>query len=110
MNVERKYQVFISSTYTDLRAEREQVLRGLLETDCIPIGMELFPPTDEAQWQYIKRVINQCDYYLLILAGRYGSIDPDTGLSYTEKEYMYAEALGKPILAFLRTPCQCGAD
>lgn len=64
--------------------------------------MELFPPSDEAQWQYIKRVIDQCDYYILILAFRYGSIDEDTGLSYTEKEYMYAESLGKPIIAFLR--------
>lgn len=102
MNIERKYQVFISSTHTDLRAEREQVLRALLETECIPIGMELFPPTDEAQWQYIKRMIEQCDYYILILAGRYGSIEPDSGISYTEKEYIFAESIGKPIIAFLR--------
>ena len=102
MEIERKYQVFISSTQSDLRAEREQVQRALLETECIPIGMELFPPTDEAQWQYIKRMIDQCDYYLLILAGRYGTIESESGISYTEKEYIYAESIAKPIIAFLR--------
>jgi hypothetical protein len=102
MNIERKYQVFISSTWSDLHAEREQVVRALLENECIPIGMELFPPSDETQWQYIKRMIDQCDYYLLILAGRYGTVEAESGISYTEKEYLYAESIAKPIIAFLR--------
>jgi hypothetical protein len=75
--VEKKYQVFISSTYIDLQEERQEVMNALLELDCIPSGMELFPATNEEQWDLIKDVIDECDYYVLILGGRYGSLDSD---------------------------------
>lgn len=51
---------------------------------------------------FIERVINRCDYYILIIAGKYGSTSED-GLSFTEKEFRYAHSKGIPILAFLRT-------
>jgi hypothetical protein len=97
--MERRYQVFVSSTYDDLREERQQVIQALLESDCIPAGMELFPAADEEQWSFIKRVIDECDYYLVIVAGRYGSTDRE-GTSYTEKEYDYAVERGKPVIGF----------
>ena len=97
---QKKYQVFVSSTYDDLQEERREVMKVLLEMDCIPSGMELFPATDEDQWSLIKEVIDNCDYYIVIIAGRYGSLGSD-GLSYTEKEYRYAAESGKPIIAFL---------
>jgi hypothetical protein len=96
----KKYQVFVSSTYEDLRVERQEVIHALLELDCIPSGMELFPAADEDQWSLIKGVIDECDYYILILGGRYGSTDKD-GVGYTEMEYQYALKTGKPIIAFL---------
>ena len=83
-----------------LREERQEVMHALLELDCIPSGMELFPAADEDQWSLIKGVIDECDYYILILGGRYGSISPD-GVGYTEMEYQYALEKGKPIIAFL---------
>jgi hypothetical protein len=98
--MEKRYQVFVSSTFEDLQDERREVLQALLELDCMPAGMELFPAADEDQWTLIKDVIDGCDYYLIILAGRYGSVGPD-GTSYTEMEYRYALEKGKPILAFL---------
>ena len=98
--MEKKYQVFVSSTYEDLRAERQEVMHALLELDCIPSGMELFPAADEDQWSLIQQVIDECDYYVLILGGRYGSIGTD-GIGYTEKEYLFALEAGKPIAAFL---------
>jgi len=98
--MEKRFQVFVSSTYQDLAEERQEVMHALLELDCIPSGMELFPAANEGQWSLIKRVIEDCDYYILIIAGRYGSCGPD-GMSYTEKEYRYAEAIGRPIIAFL---------
>lgn len=104
MSIERRHQVFVSSTYEDLREERHEVIQALLELDCIPAGMELFPATDEDQWSLIKRVIDECDYYIIIVGGRYGSIGPQ-GISYTEQEYRYALEVGKPIIAFLhKTP------
>lgn len=98
--MEKRYQVFVSSTFNDLQEERKEVMQALLELDCIPCGMELFPASNEDQWTLIKRMIDDCDYYILILGGRYGSIGED-GIGYTEKEYRYALKIDKPILAFV---------
>jgi hypothetical protein len=73
----------------------------LLECDAFPIGMEIFPATDDDAWTLIRRIIDGCDYYLLVIAGKYGSVDPTSGLSYTEMEYDYAVSSGKPVMAFL---------
>ncbi|OHV27043.1 DUF4062 domain-containing protein [Rhizobium sp. RMa-01] len=95
-----RYQVFVSSTFVDLQNERSAVFQTLMEMDCIPAGMELFPAMDEEQWNFIKRVIDDCDYYILILGGRYGSVST-TGISYTEMEYDYAISRGLKVLAFV---------
>lgn len=96
-----KYQVFISSTYSDLLNERRQVLDILLMADCIPAGMENFVATDDEQFSVIKKVIDLCDYYILILGKRYGSVNEKTGISYTEMEYDYAIERGIPVLVFV---------
>jgi hypothetical protein len=107
--VERRYQVFVSSTFEDLREERAAVVEALLELDCIPSGMELFP-RDSDQWSLIRRVIDECDYYIVIIAGRYGAVGPD-GKSFTQMEYEYAVLRGKPVIAFLReNPSNIPAD
>lgn len=98
MNI--KFQVFVSSTYRDLVEERQEVMQALLELDCIPVGMELFPAADDDQWTLIKRLIDDCDYYILIIGGRYGSIN-EVGISYTQMEYEYALSKGIPIISFL---------
>jgi hypothetical protein len=98
--MDKRFQVFVSSTYADLREERQRVIQALMEMDCIPSGMELFPAADEEQWLFIKRIIDDCDYYLLIIGGRYGSTTPE-GISYTEKEYDYAIEKGMKVIALL---------
>ena len=98
--MDKRYQVFVSSTYVDLQEERQKVLQTLMEMDCIPAGMELFPATDEEQWEFIKKIIDDCDYYLLIIGGRYGSKAED-GLSYTEKEFDYAVSKNIKVIALL---------
>ncbi|MGE8350142.1 MAG: DUF4062 domain-containing protein [Pseudomonas protegens] len=108
--MEKRYQVFVSSTFIDLQEARKEVMQALLELDCIPSGMELFPAADEDQWSLIKKVIDDSDYYIVILAGRYGSIGPD-GYSYTEMEYRYATEIGKPVIGFVhRNPGQLPAN
>ena len=98
--MDKRYQVFVSSTYEDLQEERKEVMQALLELECIPSGMELFPASNEDQWSLIKRVIDDSDYYIVIIGGRYGSLNNE-GMSYTEMEYRYALDTGKPIIAFL---------
>lgn len=95
----KKYQVFISSTYTDLLDERQAAVEAILKAGHIPAGMELFAAGDESQLDTIKRWIEASDIYMLILGGRYGSLEPKTGLSYIELEYDYAVSLDIPIFA-----------
>ena len=63
--------------------------------------MEYFNASDASQWDVIKSLINECDYYVLIIAGRYGSIDETTGISFTQKEYEYAISQGVPVISFV---------
>lgn len=97
-----KYQIFVSSTFADLRHEREMVTWKLLKDHHIPAGMETFPASDDRGWETIARSIDDSDYYILILGWRYGSIDETTGVSWTHREYRYARDQGIPVLAFLR--------
>jgi hypothetical protein len=98
--MERRHQVFVSSTYVDLIPERRELIQALLEIECLPAGMELFPAADESQWDLIKRTIDDSDYYVVVVGGRYGSIGSD-GDSYTEMEYDYAVSTGMPVLGFI---------
>ena len=98
--MEKRYQVFLSSTYVDLKEERLEVMRALLELDCIPSGMEYFPAANDDQWTFIQELIDQCDYYIVVVGARYGSTSDD-GLSFTEKEYRYALEKGIPVIAFV---------
>lgn len=108
---QRRFEVFVSSTYSDLREARQRVTMTLLECDAFPTGMEIFPVTDDDAWTLIRRIIDGCDYYLLVIAGKYGSVDQTSGLSYTEMEYDYAVSAGKPVMAFLHgNPGQLAAN
>jgi Domain of unknown function (DUF4062) len=95
-----RHQVFVSSTFEDLKTQRDKVISALLKLGAIPAGMELFPASDADSWALIQKIISTCDYYVVIVAGRYGTLTDD-GLSYTEREYNYAEDCGIPVLAFL---------
>lgn len=96
----KRYQVFVSSTFADLKEERSKVIQTIMELDCIPAGMEIFPAIDEEQFEFIKKIIDDCDYYILIIGGRYGTVSED-GVSYTEKEYNYALEKGIKVIALI---------
>lgn len=95
----KKLQIFISSTYTDLIEERQAVVEAILMAGHIPAGMELFAAGDKSQLETIRRWIKESDIFMLILGGRYGSIEESAGKSYIQLEYEYALELGKPIFA-----------
>lgn len=99
--IDKKYQIFVSSTYLDLIEERDTVIKTILNLYHIPIGMEMFSAGDDEQWGVISRTIDTSDYYVVVIGDRYGSTT-DTGISYTEKEYDYAVSKGVPVLAFIK--------
>ena len=92
-----RYQVFISSTFEDLKDERKSVIECLLAQDYFPSGMEFFPSTNCDQFDYIKDMIDQSDFVIVIVKGRYGS-------GYTEKEFDYSISKGKIVLVFMYEP------
>jgi Domain of unknown function (DUF4062) len=95
----KKLQVFVSSTYEDLKVERQAAVEAILSAGHIPAGMELFAAGDRSQMEVIKRWIDESDVFVLILGGRYGSLDPESGKSYIQLEYEYAQEKGKPFFA-----------
>lgn len=97
---DKRYQVFISSTFQDLREERRAVQDVIISMGDFPVQMESFPAADEDQFEFIKSLIDKCDYYVLIIAGRYGTPAED-GISYTHKEFRYAVEKGVPVLVML---------
>ncbi len=97
--IEKSYRVFLSSTYIDLRDERQAAMQTLLKMNCLPVGMELFPSGPDV-WELIQELIDKCDLFILITADRYGSTSDLDGKSFTEREYLYALEQGKPIRAY----------
>lgn len=95
-----KLQVFVSSTYTDLIEERQAAVEAILDAGHIPAGMELFK-AGKSQMKTIRKWIDDSDVYMLILGGRYGSIEEESGLSYTELEYQYALSKNIPVFAII---------
>lgn len=98
----KRYQVFVSSTYTDLKSERQAVIQSVLKLRHIPVGMEHFVAANEEQFSYIKRLLDETDYYIIIIGNRYGTTTDD-GISYTEKEFDYAVNIGIPIIACIHS-------
>lgn len=97
---DKRYSVFISSTFEDLKDERRAVQDTVLSAGDFPVQMEYFPATDEAAFDLIKSLLDSCDYYILIIGGRYGTLDAD-GVSFTHKEFRYAASRNIPVLVML---------
>lgn len=102
MTDRRKFSLFVSSTFEDLKEERQALFSVALENNFIPVGMEQFHGAPTSQWNVIMKMVDECDFYLIILGGRYGSIDESIGISYTEKEYNYAKEKNLPVLVLIK--------
>lgn len=100
--LKKKYQVFVSSTFDDLKEERSQVYESILSMGHIPVGMEYFGSRSKTSVAVIKGFLDQCDFQLTIIGSRYGSLIQETQVSYTEMEYDYANDIRIPQLGFLQ--------
>ncbi|MFV5318932.1 DUF4062 domain-containing protein [Priestia megaterium] len=97
----KKLQIFVSSTYEDLKDERQKAVEGILRAGHIPAGMELFTAGSQRQWDVIEEWIKESDVLMLIMGGKYGSIEPTTEKSYTEMEYRFAIENNIPVFAIV---------
>jgi len=104
--IDIKYQIFLSSTFIDLKKERALVQETILGLYHLPIGMETFHADNDEQWEIIKETIDTSDLYIIIIGHRYGSLTKKGKriISLTQKEYEYASEKKKkiPTLIFIR--------
>jgi len=99
---QKKFQIFVSSTYDDLKEERSRVYEAILAMGHIPVGMECFGSRSKTSVLVIKGFLDQCDLQITIVGTRYGSLLHGRQISYTEMEYGYAKKIGIPPLGFLQ--------
>lgn len=98
---EKQYiPIFVSSTYEDLKEYREEVKNVLIRLETVVKGMELFGSTPNTPLNECMKKLKESKVYIGIIAERYGSIDEETGKSYTQLEYEEAKRLGFPILIY----------
>lgn len=102
--MKRKYEIFVSSAYEGLQEERQALYRAIVALGHVPVGMESFVAADIEQFTFIKSQIDSADCVIVVLATRYGSVNPDTQKSMTELEFSYAEQTGKPVIALVLRP------
>jgi hypothetical protein len=99
--MQKRYQVFVSSTFNDLQEERRMVFDAIIRKKCFPVGMESFPSLTRDSLGYIKEIIDESDFFLVLLGGRYGDSADENGVSFTELEYLYALEKSKPIIPLI---------
>ena len=96
----------VSSTFYDLRQIRADLTAFIVdELGYVPLLSELnsFPVNPDAPTteNCRQRVEEHADILVLVVGGRYGSIDPDTTKSITNLEYLTARSKGIPVYAFV---------
>jgi len=95
------WRVYISSTYKDLKVEREAVREALLQMHLIPAGMEAYNSSETPPLKRCQEDIATCQVYVGICAWRYGFVPPGETRCITELEYEQAGMRGIPRLLFL---------
>jgi len=98
--INRKYQVFISSTFKYMEGARKAAVSGVSDCNHIPIALENFAPESASDLEVIKRAVSDCPIYVLILGPTYGAIPTGRNKSYTHIEYEMAVKAGREILVF----------
>ena len=97
----KMYQIFVSSTYSDLVDIRDIAYQVILDMRQVPVGYHDIA-TDSNIQGTINPLIDNSEIFILIIGKNYGSIS-SSGISYVEEEYNYAISKGKPILCFVRS-------
>lgn len=94
------YSAFISSVFESLRDERSEVIDALLDYRILPICMEHFTVSTSGKFSDIEALIDESDFFILLLGKYYGSTDAE-GIAWTEREYDYATKKKKHIIAII---------
>ncbi|MCU0645620.1 MAG: DUF4062 domain-containing protein, partial [bacterium] len=83
--------IFVSSTYEDLKEYRSAVRAAILELGHTPIMMEDFIPSGYLPKEECCRLVEKSYVFIGIYAHRYGYIPGGDRVSITEQEYLHAK-------------------
>ncbi len=95
-------RIFLSSTFRDLRDERQAVEEAINRLSMSFVGMEHFGSFPEAPLDRCLRLLKTADLVVLLLGFEPGSRIPGAEQTYTEAEYQAAREGRKPVLAYLK--------
>src|SRR5712692_8156938 len=98
-------RIFISSTFVDLRPEREAVREVLnRRSRTVPWGMELFASAPNKPLKVCLEWLHMSDAVVLVLGFMAGSLIPESpDKTYTRAEFELAQKLGRPVFVFFKT-------
>ncbi len=94
------FTAFVSSVFNNLRTERYEVIESLLDFRILPISMEHFTVSTNGNFSDIEELIDDADFFVMVMGAEYGSED-ENGISWTEREYLYATKKRKQIIAIV---------
>lgn len=94
-------RIFISSTFTDLKEHRKALFAVIDKESGKAQAMEFFGARPGAPKEECLSEVRKAHVFVLILGMRYGSVDPESGLSFTHLEYHEAQRLSLPSLIYL---------
>lgn len=97
-----RLKIFISSTMTDLQAERQAVEQAIAELRLEAVRAETLGSQPMSSRQTCLEMARQCDIYLGIYGARYGWVPPGDQVSVTEMELQEARKRGKDILVYVK--------
>lgn len=99
-----KLRVFVSSTCYDLkqiRRDLEQFIESMGFEPVMSDSKHVAIPSGLSSLEACKWLVSISDVFVLVIGGRYGSMDKQSGKSITNIEYETAYEMGKPIYAFV---------
>lgn len=99
--MQQNLPVFVSSTFVDLQLHCAAVREAMHRLEVVVRGMEYFGALPEAPKDECLRIMRGCRAYVGIFAMQYGSVDPESGKSFTHLEYKEAQRLKLPSLIYL---------
>lgn len=92
---------FLCSTYVDLKAYREAVIKNIRSHAGVINAQEFFGARDKKPLTTCLEEVDKSNVFIMFLGPRYGSNDPDTNRSFVECEYYRAGEKNIPRFAYI---------
>jgi len=94
-----KYHIFIGSTLDDLKSERKELPRIVMELGHIPVMADHIDAEARNAQMLLQKTIEECDYFIALVAHKYQK--SDDAVNPLAAEYSIAAKKGIPVLALI---------